>query len=101
MKTERVTLLTTPDFKTFLTKRAAHEGISVAELIRRRFEAEPTGEDVALVELTGELRGAVVQAKRSLADGLAQVQAVLSGLRGEPSAVAARAGRPARRARRA
>ena len=38
MKTERVTLLTSPEFKSFLTKEARSEGISVAELVRSRCE---------------------------------------------------------------
>jgi hypothetical protein len=36
MKTERVTLLTSPDFKAFLSAEARREGVSVAELVRTR-----------------------------------------------------------------
>jgi len=34
MKTERVTLLTSPEFKAFLRAEARREGVSVARLVR-------------------------------------------------------------------
>jgi hypothetical protein len=37
MKTERVTLLTTKEFKLFLSKEARRQGVSVAEVIRSGF----------------------------------------------------------------
>lgn len=86
MKTERVTLLTTPEFKALLTKRAAQEGVSVGELIRRRFESGSSADDVALAELTAELRRAVSGAKRSLAEGLTEARSVLAELRGDAPA---------------
>ena len=81
MKTERVTLLTTPDFKAFLNSEAASEGVSVAELVRRRCECRPSEEENVLAELTNELRGAVKQAKASLQSGLDEAAAVLTELR--------------------
>lgn len=81
MKTERVTLLTTPDFKAFLSSEATHEGVSVAELVRTRCERRPTDEESMLAELTKELRGAVEQAKASLRSGLDEAEAVLAELR--------------------
>ena len=81
MKTERVTLLTTPEFKAFLAEEADREGVSVAELVRSRCERRPTDEDAMLVALTAELRAAVSQAKRSLRDGLAEADSVLAELR--------------------
>jgi sirohydrochlorin ferrochelatase len=81
MKTQRVTLLTTPEFKEFLTKEAGREGVSVAELVRSRCEGRP-GADAALLEtLTTELRNAVRQAKTSLKRGLGEANAVLAELR--------------------
>ena len=83
MKTERVTLLTSPEFKAFLGSEAARENVSVAELVRSRCEPRPSDDDVVLSALTAELRTAVSQAKRSLRDGLAEAQNVLAELRAQ------------------
>ena len=48
VKTERLTLLTTPEFKALLTAEAATAGVSVAELVRRRCQPE-AGEAEALL----------------------------------------------------
>ena len=69
MKTERVTLLTSPEFKTFLATEAKREKVSVAELVRSRCERRPTEDEVVLVALTAELHSAVVRAKKSLREG--------------------------------
>ena len=81
MKTERVTLLTSPDFKAFLSAEARREGISVAELVRTRCERRPTEEEAELAALTSELNTAMGEAKRALKDGLDEAQAVLGELR--------------------
>ncbi|MEQ1804805.1 MAG: hypothetical protein ABL900_05450 [Burkholderiaceae bacterium] len=81
MKTERVTLLTSPEFKTFLSTEAKRENVSVAELVRSRCERRPTEDEAVLVALTSELRSAVVRAKKSLREGLAEADSVLSELR--------------------
>ncbi len=81
MKTERVTLLTSPEFKAFLSREAKREKVSVAELVRSRCEHRPSEDDAVLVALTAELRTAVGQAKKSLREGLAEADAVLAGLR--------------------
>jgi hypothetical protein len=81
MKTERVTLLTSPDFKAFLSAEAQREGVSVAELVRTRCERRPTVEESVLAGLTSELNRAVAEAKIALKDGLDEAQAVLSELR--------------------
>jgi len=81
MKTERVTLLTSPEFKAFLTAQAKREGVSVAELVRTRCEGRATEEEAALATLTAELRAAVRQARKSVKDGLAEAAAVLQELR--------------------
>jgi hypothetical protein len=77
MKTERVTLLTSPDFKAFLNAEAHREGVSVAELVRTRCERRPSDEEAMLAELTRELQRSMVVAKRSLKTGLDEAQAVL------------------------
>jgi hypothetical protein len=82
MKTERVTLLTSPEFKAFLATEARREKVSVAELVRSRCEGRPSADEAMLVALTAELRAAVAQAKRSLREGLAEADAVLAELRG-------------------
>ena len=81
MKTERVTLLTSPEFKAFLSREAKRENVSVAELVRSRCEHRRSEDDAVLVALTAELRTAVGQAKKSLREGLAEADAVLAGLR--------------------
>ncbi len=97
MKTERVTLLTSPDFKAFLGAEAQREGVSVAELVRTRCERRPTEEEAVLAALTAELQKAVADAKKSLRSGLNEAQAVLGELRAgraaEPDAAPARRNR--------
>lgn len=109
MKTERVTLLTSPDFKAFLSAEAQREGVSVAELVRSRCERRPTEEEAVLAALTSELNKAVSEAKKALKGGLDEAQAVLAELRAkrgagpadiavEPGAPSARCGRKSARA---
>ena len=81
MKTERVTLLTTPAFKAFLAREAKREGISVAELVRSRCEGRPSGADAALVALTAELGAAIASAHAAAGEGLHAMQSVLADLR--------------------
>ena len=81
MKTARLTLLTTPEFKAFLGAEAARDGISVAELVRSRCEQRPGADEALLASLAAELREAVREAQASLRDGLAEADAVLAELR--------------------
>ena len=81
MKSERVTLLTTPEFKAFLGAEAQREKVSVAELVRSRCARRPNEDEAVLAALTAELRSAVGQAKKSLREGLAEADAVLAELR--------------------
>jgi len=81
MKTERVTLLTSPEFKAFLAAEAKREGVSVAELVRSRCEPRPNPEEALLAALTFELRKAVLEAQQSLGEGLAEARSVLQELR--------------------
>lgn len=85
MKTERVVLLTTPEFKAHLAIVAQREGKSVAELVRSRFERSPDSDEAVLVALTKQLRTAVAAAKTSLQDGLSEAESVLSELRTKKS----------------
>jgi hypothetical protein len=81
MKTERVTLLTSPEFKSFLVSEARTAGVSVAELVRSRCEGRESTDQAMLVELTAELRSAVRQAKVSLKRGLDEANSVMAELR--------------------
>lgn len=81
MKTERVTLLTSPEFKAFLGAEAAREGVSVAELVRSRCERKPDADEAILASLATELRNAVRGAKASLKIGLAEAESVMAELR--------------------
>jgi hypothetical protein len=78
-KTARITILSTPDFKSFLAKEAKKEGVSVAKLIRQRCAKKPTNnEDEELLQvLVKEVRTAAVRAKFSLEKGLADAEKVL------------------------
>jgi len=74
MKTERVVFLATPQFKALLQSEAQREGVGVAELIRRRVEGATSEEERLLIELTGELRHAVEEARAVVERALAQAE---------------------------
>jgi hypothetical protein len=101
-KTERVTLLTSPDFKAFLNAEARREGISVAELVRARCERRPTEEEALLATLTVELNHAVGEARKALQAGLDEARGVLVDLRARRAPSGRRAANvaPASRVRR-
>ncbi len=65
MKTERVTVLATPDFKRFLKAEAKAEGVSVGELIRIRC-GQPSAEERLLHELAKQLRQEVKETKAAI-----------------------------------
>jgi GAF domain-containing protein len=81
MKSERVTLLTTPDFKAFLTAEARREGVSVGQLVRARCEQRPTDDEATLTALTARLNIAVDEARAAMEEGLREARAVLAELR--------------------
>ncbi len=81
MKTERVTILTSPAFKDFLSDEAKREKVSVAELIRTRCEHGPTKDTAILTELTRTLRSSIHEAQHALQGGLLEVHTVLTELR--------------------
>ena len=81
VKTERLTLLTTPEFKALLAAEAASAGVSVAELVRRRCQPE-AGEDEALLAASArELRRALGEARASIGSGIKEADAAISELR--------------------
>jgi GAF domain-containing protein len=99
VKTERVTLLTTPEFKAFLAEEARREQVSVAELVRSRCERRPSDDEAVLAALSEQLQVAVAQARRSLQDGLIEAQQVLAALPARPADTDATASRTKARAR--
>ncbi len=82
VKTERITILGTPQFKAFLQKEARKEGISVSQLVRQRCEMKAGGEDEELLSaLISEVSEATQRARNSLEQGLAEAEATLASLR--------------------
>jgi hypothetical protein len=81
LKTERVTLLTTKDFRSFLRDEARRQGVSVVELVRERCERKPNQEEAVLAELTAKLREALAEAHSSLREGLREAHSALVELR--------------------
>lgn len=81
IKSERITLLGSREFKTFLTREARKEGVSVSELVRRRCERAPTEDERVLLALADELRKATAEARAALNEGLAAAHDTLRALR--------------------
>ncbi len=81
-KTERITILGTPDFKNFLTAEAKKEGISLSMLVRRRCEQQTANEEEQLLmDLLAELRTATKRAEESLDNGIESMQQTLAEMR--------------------
>ena len=80
-QTERITFLSTPDFKTWLSKEASQEGISISKLIRLRCKQKTNEEELLLLALINEVRLATRQARTSLNKGLNDAETVLTELR--------------------
>ena len=76
---ERVTFLSTPEFKHFLNSRASEKKISVAELIRRQFQDETNGgeEEAVLSALIQQVKLMSIKAERSLDQGLQAMEAAI------------------------
>jgi hypothetical protein len=81
VKSDRVTILATKEFKRFLGEEAKREGVSVAELIRSRCAQKPTPDEALLAELTAELRRSLSEARGSLREGLKEARATTAQLR--------------------
>lgn len=79
VKSERVTILTTPDFKRFLNAEAAAQGVSVSELIRERCMAKPAAQEdeAALAALVAQVNKSAIKAEKALAQGLKDVEKLL------------------------
>ena len=83
VKTERITILGTPDFKAFLTREAKKEGVSLSHLVRERCRQKPSDnkDEELLLMLVSEVVAATAKAKISLEKGLEDVEKVLTEIR--------------------
>lgn len=83
VKTERITILGTPDFKEFLTREAKKEGVSLSQLVRQRCEKKPANneDEELLAALVKEVGAATARAKLSLEKGLCDAEKVLAEIR--------------------
>ena len=84
-KTERITILTTPEFKARLEHEAQLQNISVGKLIRDRFEqdksVDQSSDDAVLAALVTEVHEATMRAQHALNKGLDEAEATLQALR--------------------
>lgn len=82
VKTERITILGSPEFKRFLTKEAKKEGVSVSQLVRERCRRKAADEDEEiLLSLVNEVRASTKNAKKALDKGLKDAERTLKELR--------------------
>ena len=84
MKTERVTLLISPDDKLRFQSLAEDRGISTSELVRQAVDAfgsSSADETRELALLTAELRGAIPAMRRSLRDANAAAERAIAAMR--------------------
>lgn len=81
MKTERITLLASPEFEAFLGREAKREAVSVSELVRTRCERRPTEAKLTMADLAVEVGDAVRAARASVRSGIAQAVAALTEIR--------------------
>ena len=82
VKTERITILGTPEFKAYLVREAKRKGTSVSEFVRQRCENRPqTQDEEILATLVEEVRAASAKASTSLEKGLSDAEQVLAELR--------------------
>ncbi|MHB1201701.1 MAG: hypothetical protein ACYCZC_00980 [Acidithiobacillus sp.] len=81
MKSARITFLGTQEFKVSIERQAAAQGISVGELVRRRFDRAQTEDEQVLAALAEELRRSVAEARAMLSDGLAEADLALAEFR--------------------
>ncbi len=82
VKTERITILGTPEFKAFLVREAEKEGVSVSQFVRQRCENNPqTQDEELLAAMVKEIMLATAKATASLEKGLSEAEQVLNELR--------------------
>ena len=84
VKSERITILGSPDFKAFLIREAKKEGVSLSQLVRQRCEKKPVNseDEELLAALVKEVGEATARAKASLEKGLDDTEQALAEMRG-------------------
>jgi len=87
VKSERVTILTTPDFKAFLGEQAKEIGVSVSEFVRIRCLNKPdlSEDEEVLKVLIQECRKSTQMANKSLEKGLSDISKTLKYLKSQRS----------------
>jgi len=85
VKTARITILGTPDFKDFLQQEAKKEKISLSELVRQRCQKKPDSQkdEELLKVLLREVTAATSMAKLSLEKGMDDAAQVLAEIKAE------------------
>ena len=76
-KTERLHILVDPKFKRFLQAEAKRTGLSVAQVVRQRFEQHPSEDETLLATLTTELNRRVAEVSAATDQTIALVDEVL------------------------
>lgn len=87
MKTERVTLLVSPNDKRELQNLAEDRGITASELVRQAVQAFGTSsidETRELAALTAELRSAIPAMRKSLRDANAAAERAIAAISTKP-----------------
>ena len=80
-KTQRLHILVEPKFKRFLHAEAQRANLSVAELVRQRFEHQPSQEEALLAALTAELNRRVAEVSAAADRTIALADQVVAELR--------------------
>lgn len=82
MRSQRVTILLTPQEKAAVTAKAARLKVTTSELLRLAFDAFDEVDERALLDaLADELEQSVARARTSLRDARAELSATLHELR--------------------
>lgn len=87
MKTDRVTLLISPDDKRQLQDLAADRGVTASELVRQAVQAygaSSIDETRELAALTAELRSAMPGMRKSLRDANAAAERAIAAIGAKP-----------------
>lgn len=83
-KTERLVVMVSPSEKQDITERAKNCGMDTSEFVRSRCRANDVPDDMAeeeLAQLTRELNSMAEEARTSLKEGLAAINATLSTIK--------------------
>jgi hypothetical protein len=81
LKTARLQVLATPEFRDWLRKEAKRAGVSVGELVRSRCQQADSKEEAELAALTALLRKQVTETRASVKRNLDEVSTILRELK--------------------